>query len=65
LAIRDRLDTDARLDRYQPLRAAQAERRRRAGDAAGGDASYAEAITWYHQRMFDWLDETRGRESPR
>jgi RNA polymerase sigma-70 factor (ECF subfamily) len=44
LAILDGLGADARLERYQPLHAARAELRRRAGDAAGADAAYTKAI---------------------
>ena len=44
LAVLDGLAQDPRLDRYQPLYAARAELCRRAGDAAGADAAYAEAI---------------------
>jgi RNA polymerase sigma-70 factor, ECF subfamily len=44
LAILDALESDARLDRYQPLHAARAELRRRAGDAAGADAAYERAL---------------------
>ena len=44
LAILDALGDDARLDRYQPLHAARAELRRRAGDAAGADAAYESAL---------------------
>ena len=44
LEILDSLGADARLDRYQPLHAALAELRRRAGDAAGADTAYAAAI---------------------
>jgi RNA polymerase sigma-70 factor (ECF subfamily) len=44
LAILDALEADPRLDRYQPLHAARAELRRRAGDAAGAEAAYAEAL---------------------
>jgi RNA polymerase sigma-70 factor (ECF subfamily) len=44
LAILDGLAADPRLGRYQPLHAARAELRRRAGDAVGADAAYAEAI---------------------
>jgi RNA polymerase sigma-70 factor, ECF subfamily len=44
LAILDALESDARLERYQPLHAARAELRRRAGDEAGAAAAYAEAL---------------------
>jgi RNA polymerase sigma-70 factor (ECF subfamily) len=44
LAILDALESDARLDRYQPLHAARAELRRRAGDEPGAEAAYAEAL---------------------
>ena len=44
LAVLDGLAQDPRLDRYQPLYAARAELCRRAGDAAGAGAAYAEAI---------------------
>jgi RNA polymerase sigma-70 factor (ECF subfamily) len=44
LAILDALESDPRLDRYQPLHAARAELRRRAGDADGAEAAYAEAL---------------------
>lgn len=44
LAILDALADDARLARYQPLYAARAELLRRAGDAAGADAAFAQAI---------------------
>jgi len=44
LAMLDGLGADPRIDRYQPLHAARAELRRRAGDQAGADAAYADAI---------------------
>ena len=44
LTILDGLGGDPRLDRYQPLHAARAELLRRAGDAAGAEAAYAQAI---------------------
>jgi RNA polymerase sigma-70 factor, ECF subfamily len=44
LAILDGLASDARLDRYQPLHAARAELRLRAGDTAGADAAYERAL---------------------
>ena len=44
LAILDELQTDPRLDRYQPLHAARAELLRHVGDADAADAAYATAI---------------------
>ena len=44
LAILDALGDDPRLERYQPLHAARAELRRRAGDAAGAEAAYTQAL---------------------
>jgi RNA polymerase sigma-70 factor, ECF subfamily len=44
LAILDALGADARLERYQPLHAALAELRARAGDASGADAAYERAL---------------------
>ena len=44
LAILDALDDDPRLERYQPLHAARADLRRRAGDAAGAEDAYAQAL---------------------
>jgi RNA polymerase sigma-70 factor (ECF subfamily) len=44
LAILDALESDARLERYQPLHAARAELRRRAGDERGAEAAYAAAL---------------------
>jgi RNA polymerase sigma-70 factor (ECF subfamily) len=44
LAILDALESDARLERYQPLHAARAGLRRRAGDERGAAAAYAEAL---------------------
>ena len=44
LEMLDGAAADTRLRRYQPLYAARAELLRRAGDAAGADAAYAEAI---------------------
>ena len=43
-AILDALGADPRLDRYQPLHAARADLRHRAGDPDGAVAAYAEAI---------------------
>jgi RNA polymerase sigma-70 factor, ECF subfamily len=44
LAILDALESDARLERYQPLHAARAELRRRTGDEAGANESYERAL---------------------
>jgi RNA polymerase sigma-70 factor, ECF subfamily len=44
LAILDALGSDARLERYQPLHAARAELRRRAGDEAGAQEAYTRAL---------------------
>jgi RNA polymerase sigma-70 factor (ECF subfamily) len=44
LDVLDGVAGDTRLARYQPLYAARAELLSRAGDTAGADAAYAEAI---------------------